>query len=318
MSQQPPEWDPDPSNPYAGLADSPPVHGPFHYPGQPRFVPPAWGADDPLVTPPGAGVGGWFDRVMKTFARSWRSVGTIILITQTLPGMIIVAAALALTAGLVPDPGTVLTQADVDERLRNLQALLPVLLVAIVVLLFVQAVGWGGATWAMTREAAGQPAPLGSALGFGLRRAPGLFGWYLVTALIIAVGILACILPGIYFVAATALVGPVYLFERSRPIGRSFRLLHDNFGPVLGRLLIIFAIFAGGQVFSGIVQNVGVLAASGGGASPVTLTAVFGALGVALALPFTILQTIALVLTYVEQRAQEIQISTPQLVTALD
>ena len=103
----------------------------------------------------------------------------------------------------------------------------------------VQAVGWAAGTWVITQQAAGQPASLDAALRYGLRRALGLWGWTLLVSLLIGIGFCFCVLPGIYLAFALSMAGPVYLFERHNPIGRSFRMFHDRLGLLLGRVALV-------------------------------------------------------------------------------
>jgi len=331
MSQQPPPpWDPDPST------TPPPVSGPYHYPGQPGDYPgqpaavmPGYDApwqgyldpNDPLVTPPDGGVNGWWARAVAAYRRSWRSAGVIIGLTQTVPAMAFSVLSLNYLGAFGPAAGSTepLTTAEAEAQLSRAFGFLGITLVAVILLSFVQALGWAAGTWAVTREAAGAPAPLGDAFAYGLRRAPGLWGWTLLSGLITVVGFCACILPGFYLIFALALMGPVYLFERDNPIGRSFRLAHANVGGVLGRLAIIAAVLIGGQFFAGVVQNVGFVAAGVANAGAITPAgAVFAIIGTALTLPFTIFQLVSLITTYAEQRAREVPVTVTQLAGALD
>jgi hypothetical protein len=336
--QQPPQQpgpyghDPQAANPYAanpyaaGAYPDPAVRGSYQVPGQP-VVPGGFQAgythpDDPLVTPPGVGIGGWFNRVTGGVGRSWRSTGVILGVTQILPSMVLAVFTLWLSEGLAntnANASAAEVRADQLAQVAWISDNLVILalggLVGGIVLTFVQAAGWAGSTWALTMEAAGQPAPIGAAFSYGFRRALGLWGWTLLSGLIIGVGFVLCILPGIYFAFALALVGPVYLYERENPIGRSFRLFHDNFGPVLGRaLLILVALFAG-SIVSSLVQSIGTLASGSPGLTPARV--VFSLIGTALTLPFVIVQFVGIVATYTEVRAREAPIGTQDLAAAL-
>jgi hypothetical protein len=322
MNQPPHSSDPDATNPYTH-PDLSAVQPPYHYPGEPPSAlvpetgaPVEWDPYDPLVTPPGSGVGAWFERVTATVRRSWRSVGAIVALTEMLPTVAFSVGLLAYISPLLPRPGETLTAAEADARLGNLWVAAGYLILVAVLLSFVQAVGWAAATWAMVREAAGQPARLGAAFAYGFRRAPGLFGWNLIGLVLTLAGFLACILPGFYVLAGLAMAGPVFLFERRNPIGRSFKLFHDNFGPVLGRLLIIATVGFCANTLINIVQRIAVGDIVETGLTGSILA--FSALGVALTLPFVAVQTIAVVVTYAEQRARAVPVVTRQLLAALD
>lgn len=298
----------------------------------PDFLPPdsaysqavPWNlAEDPMVTPPGAGVNGWFQRVSGMFKRSWKSLGLIFVITQLAPAIAFaVAGVLLVVAALAPYRALI----DSSTAGRNPQSGLPAwfagfmitAVIATVILIFVQAAGYAAATFAATREAAGLPAPLGEALAYGFRRCAGLVGWQIVTALLIFLGVIACILPAFYVAAATALVGPIYLFERGAPISRSFRIFHNNLGRVLGRVALVVAVYYGGTMVVSIVENIA-NALLGSTDPAVAMPAAIGvAIGGALVgLPLTMFLFVGILLTYAEQRAYEAPTSAAQLAAEL-
>src|SRR4029078_6053309 len=102
---------------------------------------------------------------------------------------------------------------DVDSG--ALFGFLGIVLLAAILLLFVETAGYAAATYHATREAAGMPTTLGESLAYGFRRCVGLAGCTVLVALLALLGVVACVLPAFYVLAATALVGPIYLFERS-------------------------------------------------------------------------------------------------------
>ncbi|WP_144122832.1 hypothetical protein [Catellatospora sichuanensis] len=303
-------------DPYGPADPSAPAGG--YLPPQSAFV--QAGGDpynDPLVAPPHAGVGGWFNRIGGVFRHSWRSTLTIIALTQLLPAIVLGVGGLfvGVYVGLEafqtdPANGTV----DIDPAV-----LLPLLgagLAVILALYVVQLAGYAAATHSVTRQAAGTPASLGESLGYGFRRSLGLFGWYIPVALMIAVGALACLLPGFYFIAATALVGPIFLYERINPIGRSFKMLHNSGGRVLGRLALILLITIGGGFAVSAVQAVIELAVNGvsseafgptaNGVALITVGAIVSTvIGTVIQLPVTMFQFAGILLAYTEQRGYE-------------
>jgi hypothetical protein len=277
--------------------------------------------DDPLVAPPGAGLNAWYERVVASIGRSWRTAAVILGVTHTLP----TAAFSALTLAYLGTPGGPfgLEPLTAEEALAFQQRLLEfigIALLAAVVLTFVQAVGWAAGTWALAREAAGESAPLGQAFSYGLRRAPGLWGWSLLSWLIILAGTCLCVLPGIYLAVGLALIGPVYLFERdSNPVTRSFHLLHANLGPVLGRIALLSAVLIAGQAVAGTVEHAGLSIIDLTQQTALTIAGVVVVvIGAAITLPFAIVQLVGLVVTYAEQAAREAPTTTPRLLAALD
>lgn len=320
-----PAWDP-------GHSDHPVHPGEPLYPGS--ALPAGYGYGyglppgypdpyDPLVTPPGAGIGGWWTRCWSVVERSWQLLLSIVLITHVLPAVAITLVALpfqpvtpVLSTTGEPSPG------DFDAFMGDFVLFLGVVSVVAVVAGLVQCVGWAAATRVIIQHATGGQPSLGPALRYGLRRAPGLWGWYLVSGLIITAGLCACFLPALYLGVAVSLAGPIYLFERSNPIGRSFRMVHARFGMVLGRVAIVVGLVIGGSVVVGLLENLAGLVL-GIGATPgeaVGLSvgyAVITLVGAVLGIPFQLAQTIGILLTYTEQRGQEAPVNSAQLAAEL-
>jgi hypothetical protein len=160
----------------------------------------------------------------------------------------------------------------------------------------------------ITQQAAGRPAGLDAALRYGLRRALGVWGWTLLVSLLIGIGVCFCVLPGIYLAFALSMAGPVYLFERDNPIGRSFRMFHDRLGMLLGRVALVGVAVIIGTLVPSFLESAGTNALGADPfASPGTAVGVVVVIGVAavLALPAHLVQLIGLLITYAEQRAHE-------------
>lgn len=308
MSYQPNPY--DPAAPYAPLGEYLPPQSAFVQPGGDPY-------HDPLVAPPHGGVGGWFNRIGSLFQRSWKSTLAIVALTQLLPaivlgvGMLFAVVYVGLGAlALEANGGT----GEFDAA--AFFAFFGVLLAVMLVLYVVQLAGYAAATHSVTRQAAGTPASLAESLGYGFRRCLGLFGWYVPVALMIIAGVVACVLPGLYLMAATALVGPIFLFERTNPIGRSFKMLHNSGGRVLGRLALIvlisigvgFAVSAVEAVIQLAVDSAGTqtFGPTGNGLALVTLGAIVATvLSTIIQLPLTMFQFAGILLTYTEQRGYE-------------
>jgi hypothetical protein len=265
--------------------------------------------DDPLVNPPHAGINGWFTRIGGLFKRSWKSMAAIFAITHLVPSIgiaVIVAVAVVIAVGTVAPIGP---NRQIDPELLSVgvPVIIAVALVLFLFFLYLQMAGYAAATYAVTRQAAGYPVRLGESLGYGFRRGMGLLGWQFVVGLLILLGLVACILPAFYVYAATALFGPIYLFERRNPIGRTFSIFNNNLGRILGRLALLLAasFIARGvtrgfdQVGNAVAGNTGELAVIMGAA------AISGVLGIIIALPLTMLTFSGILLTYAEQRGWE-------------
>jgi hypothetical protein len=296
-------------------------------PGQPGPNP-----FDPLVNPPFAGIGGWFSRMSAVFQRSWKSIAAVFAVTHLVPAIALaVLGAIGTATILLPWQREVMRSAETGEDPRfstlasPLFGFIGVVLVAVLLLGILQAAGYAAGTYAVTREAAGVATPMSDVLRYGFRRCLGLFGWNFLSGLLIFVGALACILPGFYVVAATALVGPIYLFERRTPIGRSFSIFNNNLGRVLGRLAMILLIAIGGSIVASTVENVlnlmingtGTISTVGPADVSVVGSAVVAGIGAVLGLPFTMIEFVGILLTYAEQRGHEGPATTGTLAAEL-
>ncbi|GAA2359069.1 hypothetical protein Cme02nite_35440 [Catellatospora methionotrophica] len=323
MSQLPDPYGPAVPSPYAPAGGYLPPQSAFVQPGGDLY-------DDPLVAPPNGGVGGWFKRIGSLFQHSWKSTLTILAITQLLPGMVIGVGAIFVgvyvgleIVNLVPEAGTGTGTGTGEFDFATVLPLIAAVVVVAILLYILQLAGYAAATHSVTRQAAGTPATIGESLGYGFRRSLGLFAWYIPVGLMILVGALACLLPGIYLTAATALVGPIFLFERINPIGRSFKMLHNSGGRVLGRLALIVLITIGlgfaVSIIEAIIEAV-VNAVSDqsfgptvNGVALVTMGAIVSVvLSAVIQLPVTMFQFAGILLTYTEQRGYE-GATTPHL-----
>lgn len=313
-------WNWPAAGPYPGYPMPGATYPTHPVPGGPYGWYPGLDPNDPLVTPPHAGVGGWFARCAGAVRRGWRQLLPIMLLTQGVPAAVISV----LSIFLVPtDP--MVTGSDgapvlPDGYLEQFFVFYGVLLLAALVFGPLQAVGWGAGTWVVARQAAGEPAGVGAALRYGLRRALGLWGWTIVVSLLVTVGACFCLLPGVYAGFALALFGPVYLFERQDPIGRSWRMFHKRFGMVLGRVALVVCALIAASVLDFVVSAVsGALfgtdptAAPGTTAGAVTLAV----LGAAVAAPAYLAQLVGLVAAYAEQRAHEGPVNAARLAAEL-
>ncbi|WP_435153206.1 hypothetical protein [Micromonospora aurantiaca (nom. illeg.)] len=320
----PPGWGPPayPGHPMPGAAYPVPgaaypmPAGPGTYAGW--F--PGLDPQDPLVNPPHAGIGPWFARCTAALRRGWRQLLPIVLLTQVLPASVISVLTLVFSPegelATAPDGAPVLPAGFWGQMF----AFYGVLLSAGLIFGLLQAMGWAAGTWVVTRQAAGEPVELGAAFRYGLRRALGLWGWTLLVSLLVMLGSCFCLLPGLYAAFALALFGPVYLFERREPIGRAWRMFHNRFGMVLGRVALVIAVLFAATVLDAVVGGIsgaafGVTPMNAvGTAIGAVVLAVFGAL---LAAPAYLAQQVGLVVTYAEQRAHEGPVNAARLAAEL-
>jgi hypothetical protein len=283
---------PGPGHPEQAPAGYPPGPG-FPVPGghPPHGGPPAAAVGDPLVA---TSFSDWWSKVVGVLARSWKPL-LVIQLATVVPGMIISALVLAAVAS----PSTVVTVGGA------VIGLLGGLIVFVVALL-----AQGASVYVVGKQASGQQeVGAGAALNFAAGRALPLLGWGILAALMIGLGFVLLVIPGIYLlvVFAAALTG-VIMFERAG-IGRTFGLVNPAFGQTLGRLLS-FAVAA--MIYSGIVGAVvGALVGREGFAS--------GLLSNVLTLPVTFASVGVAVVTYASLRNRENPaVTTAQLAADLD
>ncbi len=266
-------------------------------------------ANDPLVNDPAMGVGGWFEKVGGVLRRGLGLLLLIFTVTH-----LVSAAPIGLFGA-----GGMLVFLRSGKQLEAAAGWVPLFLLLVVVAFAGQMLGYAAATYAATRQAAGHMVRLGEAMGQGLRRFAGLSGWTLLAGLLAAgavlviglcrmnmfsvTGVLAALPVAGYALAATAMIGPAYLFERRSPITRSLHLLHGAFGRVLGRLLLVSLVLMAGaaldQILSlgaGRLQDTPVL-----GVDMVSITILVAVIH----LPLTVLLFSGILATYAECRGTE-------------
>ncbi len=286
---------------YAGYGTPPPGWQPAG-PGS------VYDTGDPLVPGTRAGLNGWYERILGVVKRSWREVLVILAITVLAPAVVL----------------TVLGGGAEARNASNLNANLVggltvgvtlALLVVAIASVFLFAAGAAASTYTIARQAAGAHVDVGEALRYGFRRAGGMWGWLVLSGLIVAGGLILCILPGLYFIVALSLVIPAVVFERGNPISRSFKLVNANFGPALGRVaLLALTVFVYQGVLSCVSLSIqgAVVNASAGvrWGTNVIVELVVGALG----LPLDLLVLTGVLVLYAELRNRELPVNTSQLV----
>ncbi len=196
--------------------------------GRPVGPPP----DDPLVP---RDFSAWTARIVDAFVRSWRLV---ILLQLAVAIPVAVATYLVVrSSGITFDNGVV---SGLDTNAGTITFNHPGRFALSVVLFFVVAIVLGAVVqlaslWLIVTQAAGRPGSLALAARFALRRSLPLIGWEIVATIMVIVGLVLFLVPGIYL--ATVL-GPTLLgvvaFER-RGIGQCFALVRGRFWALFGR-----------------------------------------------------------------------------------
>jgi hypothetical protein len=121
--------------------------------------------------------------------------------------------------------------------------LIPIIAIAGLATLVAGLVLFGGMTWGALQHLAGRPATLGAMVGAGLRRAWPLFLVGLAAYLLILLGFVALIVPGILLALALSVTLPVVVAEESGGVGaafrRSFALTRGNRGAIFGAGIVL-------------------------------------------------------------------------------
>lgn len=221
----PPSGYPPPGYPPPGY---PPGYGP---PSGPRsYAPP----DDPLIS---ADYGGWWRRTTALIRTAWRPLVTLygalavleVVVFGTLTGVLATREDAFLNDG-GNISGALVPILAVGGGLGGLLLAVTQLLVSLsTVYLIVAAATGGPLTWQ-------------DALRTVARRAFPLIGWGILAALTVLVGLLLCVLPGIYLAFVFTLLVPVVVVERTNAYSRCFRLFHADLGAALARVATILAL----------------------------------------------------------------------------
>ena len=167
------------------------------------------------------------------------------------------------------------------------------LALSVVLGLVVSTVAKGASAWVITHDAAGEPTTWGAALRFGVRRFWSFVGWSLVTGIVTALSVLACVLPAVWLgvVFGSVLTG-VVAFERGDTWGRCFALAKGAWWALFGRILIVGVLgWAAGAVVQAVTDAL---------VSSDATVALIGAtlVGGVLRLPVDLLGASAAVVTY--------------------
>ena len=194
----------------------------------------------------------WWSKVIGVLSRSWQPL-LIIQLATVVPGML-VAAIVTAAAGT---DSTVVVGRRHDRRRHRLahplrgRAARP---------------GRLGVRRRSSRRRARQVGA-GPALTFAAGRALPLLGWGLLAGILVTLGFLVLVLPGIYLlVVFGATLTGVIMFEREG-LGRTFALVNPAFWQTLGRLLtfvlaaLIYSAIAGTFIIGALVGPDGFVAA---------------------------------------------------------
>jgi len=292
------------------MAEPPHGSSPGQLPGgHPAYAypPPGWPAPPPDPVVP-TSLGGWFDSWMRVFRRSFWRLSLIALIVGGV--LLVLVGGCLWVIYLVTGPTA--TGATSDPPV----AVVVVSLTTVFLVVFAAfMVGQAASTYLAVMDAAGRPATISDALRLGARRALPLFGWSLLAAAAVTIGIVLLVVPGIYLaVVFNASLACVVVIERDG-IGRCLELIKNRFWATFGRLLLGWLVVEAYRFVAQLVLLL-VFAAlfalmvpdqtAGPGVAATIYLSLFGIVALAvLVLPAVVASTAITVVTYGELRGHE-------------
>ncbi|HTJ33576.1 MAG TPA: hypothetical protein VL738_10135 [Dactylosporangium sp.] len=214
--------------------------------------------EDPLISPD---YGGWWRRSTAVFRRAWPLLLPLQLAQFVLGLVVTIPGALYSNKFRADFSSISFSGTNYDGRAQTdpsgALALLGASLLVSAAVAVLGAVIAVAANHVIVSAAAGLPPRLGPALALAVRRCLPLIGWQILAALMLVLGVCACILPGIYFYAVLMVLPAVVTFERGGAgIGRCFRLFHNDVGIAVSRVATIGAMVVVLAIVSAVVSAV--------------------------------------------------------------
>jgi hypothetical protein len=220
-------------------------------------------------------------------------------------------------AGSLATPQTTVdTSTDAGEIFGALAIALPALLITVLLTLTAQL----ASLHVLVQRATGRQVSVRAAMLAGLRRVHAMIGWGILAGLLVLVGVVLCVVPGIYVGLVMVVLPAIVLLERGRGIGRAFELFHAKFGESLARVATIAGIYLVGGIVQSAISGllIGDLDPNADpDATPSIATALFGSI-VSTSFSVALIVILApLILTaYADMRARREPFSTAYLMPA--
>jgi hypothetical protein len=288
------------------MSEPPPPSG--HEAPPPGPVPPAHPRDessDPLVS---LDYAGWRRRTVAILKAYWRPLLTLQLLGAAAALVLRVPTALAQALGA--RGLTTTAPRDNADGLRAIGKALPWVTLG--------ATGWILATLVsalvllasqrlIVRAVTGGRPEVADALRGALRRLFPLIGWGVLAWMIVLLGLCACFIPALYFLAVFTVLPAVVLFERGDALARCFRLFHTDLAASVLRVGTVVAIGVAAGLLSNIVGSTvrGVArAVSAGTGGLVTATIIVTVVDVAIDVGLGVLLGPLILTTYADLRAR--------------
>lgn len=267
----------------------------------------AWGGGPPPPMAAGSAV----DQITvgtivnKTFSVWWANLGKFIgsLLLAYVPLALIGVAAAVAAAYTSADGGSA-----GEPPVQVFVTILPIVVIAALAFAVLVLAQFGGVVYATLQHLAGKRTTVGAMFGVGFRRAWPLFVVGLAGGLLVMLGFIALIVPGVIVALGLSLVYAVVVAERVtavEAIKRSFALTKGKRGTIMGALFVIMcAMWA-----ASLLGNVATIAARSN--QVLAVGGVF--LSLALQLALTPLSTVAIAVAYHDLRVAKEGMDTSQL-----
>lgn len=279
----------------------PPGSGSFLGNGGPDFDP-----ADPLIS---ADYAGWWRRTLAVITRTWPQL----LVLQAIGAIVSFVCGVALSRL----GGPFMVESDQVQAL-DAAVRIGTQLAATVIDVTVFTVVTLAVVHLVVLTAAGRQPTLGACLRGAARRLLPMTGWSVLAALLISVGLLLCLLPGIYCIVVLLLLAPVVAIERRQGIGRCFDLFHAGRRPALIRNGTILAITLASITVGSVLELSIKAAGTSAQADPVVGTNLLAlAVGIVITAVVGILTGPLTVTAYADLRARGESLSTAMLAEQL-
>lgn len=241
--------------------------------------------DDPLVA---TDLSGWFERIFGVVRRSWKAL-LLLAVVSAAPQVGLLHYTTRLQDRLRAAPASVNDVGSLGDQMHGLGLPLAITgLITVVVTVLVQP----AAIWLVVRQADGRDIDAVGAARFALKRALPLLGWSFVAGVLIVVGFICLVIPGVYLaLVILPTLGGVVIIQRGG-ITDCFALIRGRFWATTGRVLL-YGLLA--LAYSSAVTTVLRAVADPG-------SALFIALDIVLTIPLAMTSVGFTVATYAELR----------------
>ena len=224
------------------------------------------------------------DVALKIFGRHWRTLVACVLV-PTVPIQIV---SVLVVLSIAPEQFDLSSGTTSPSEGTDGAEIAGVLVVRLLEVL-ASILAWAACFKAVADGYLGREASVGTSLRFGLPKIPRLFGLSIVAGVLIVIGLILIIIPGLVLMTFLSLAVPALLFERIGvfgSIGRSFELVSGRFWSILLLMIVtIMALLVVSFVFGLLLGGIGVAVAEDSEAVGAAVTFVAAVIATAITTP---------------------------------